>query len=87
MTGLEIGSKTLELEPGDTLVLYTDGVTEAFNEAGTMFEESGLLECLNGAGSLSADGAVSIVAESVRRHAADFPQSDDLTVVAVRRTR
>lgn len=86
MSGIEIGCETLQLEPGDVLVVYTDGVTEAFNAGGTMFEEAGLLKCLHGAGA-SAGEAVSVLVEAVRGHAAGFPQSDDLTVAAVRRGR
>lgn len=85
MAGIEIGSETMKLQPGDTLVLYTDGVTEAFNAENTMFEEARLLGCLGSAAGQSADRTVSAVLDAVRRHAADFPQSDDLTVVAVRR--
>jgi sigma-B regulation protein RsbU (phosphoserine phosphatase) len=85
MPGIEIGSETLELQPGDTLVLYTDGVTEAFNAERTMFEEARLLECLRDAAGRPAAAMVSVILDAVRRHAAGCPQSDDLTVVAVRR--
>ncbi len=87
ISGTEIGSEMLTLLPGDTLVLYTDGVTEAFDSAGTLFEEGRLLGCLGRAAGLTADETVSTVVESVRRHAAGLPQSDDLTVVAVRKVR
>jgi sigma-B regulation protein RsbU (phosphoserine phosphatase) len=87
ISGIEISSVTLELRSGDILVLYTDGVTEAFNSKNIMFEESGLLDCLGNADRMGAEEAVSAVVEAVRHHAAGFPQSDDITVVAVRRTR
>jgi phosphoserine phosphatase RsbU/P len=85
MSGVEIGSETMELRPGDTLVLYTDGVTEAFDAEGMMFEEAKLLESLSRAAGEPADAIVSTVLEAVRRHAAGYPQSDDITVIAVRR--
>ncbi|HUN80021.1 MAG TPA: fused response regulator/phosphatase [Phycisphaerae bacterium] len=85
MSGVEIGSETLQLEPGDCLVLYTDGVTEAFNADGGMFEEAGLLRCLGDAAGYGPKDAVAMVMDSVRKHAAGFPQSDDLTVAAFRR--
>ncbi|MBP7937676.1 MAG: fused response regulator/phosphatase [Phycisphaerae bacterium] len=87
MAGTAIGGETMELQPGDTLVLYTDGVTEAFDAAGTMFEEAQLLRCLGHASGQTAGETASIVLEAVRRHAGDHPQSDDITVVTVRRTR
>ena len=37
---------TVTMEPGDTLMLYTDGVTEAMNPEGTMLEEAGLLDII-----------------------------------------
>ena len=45
MTDLDIASESIMLEPGDTLVLYTDGVTEAFNAAEAIFSESRLIGC------------------------------------------
>ena len=75
-----------QLQREDTLVHYTDGVTEAFSANGSMFGEAGLLKSLSGAAGPSADATISTVIEAVRGHAAGFPQSDDLTVVAVRRS-
>jgi sigma-B regulation protein RsbU (phosphoserine phosphatase) len=85
MPGVEMGSETLDLQPGETLVLYTDGVTEAFNAEHTLFGEEQLLACLGRAGGQGAAETVAIVLEAVRSHAAGYPQSDDLTVVALRR--
>jgi phosphoserine phosphatase RsbU/P len=87
MDDLEVDSESILLEPGDTLVLYTDGVTEAFNAQGAPFHESGLLECLAGGGQADAGSAVATVVHAVRQHAALCPPSDDLTVVAVHRRR
>jgi sigma-B regulation protein RsbU (phosphoserine phosphatase) len=83
MAGTPVGSATMELEPGDTLVLYTDGVTEAFDAERNMFEEGRLLECLGGSAGQPADQTASAVLDAVRRHAAGCPQSDDITVVAI----
>ena len=85
MPGAEVGSTTIELQPGDSLVLYSDGVSEAYNAADQMFEESGLLECLKQAGGRSAGELAAAVLQAVRRFAGDHPQSDDITVVTVRR--
>lgn len=83
--GIDIASDSITLEPGDALVLYTDGVIEAFDANGAMFNEDGLLKCLPPAAGQSAELAASAVVDAVKRHAGQSPQSDDLTVVAVRR--
>lgn len=75
------------LEPGDTLVLYTDGVTEAFDPQKRLFGTEGLERALSEA----ADGAdartlLQGIADRVRDFAGGMPQSDDLTLMAVKRT-
>jgi len=77
--------RTHDTEPQDTLVLYTDGVTEAFNAQEMMFDEPRLLDCLGDAAGQPAEKVASTVLGAVRCHAAGCPQSDDITVVAVRR--
>lgn len=79
-----IASETLALEPGDTFVLFTDGVSEAFDARGDLFGEERLLAHLEASpGQRACDTAVGVL-EAVRRHAAGAKQSDDITVVAVR---
>jgi sigma-B regulation protein RsbU (phosphoserine phosphatase) len=76
----------LDARPGDTLVLYSDGVTEAFNEAGAAFGERGLVRELTGAAPGSAAEAVAAVLGAVKRHAGQAPPSDDITILATRLT-
>ncbi len=83
--GLEVELGTLELRPGDTLVLYTDGVTEAFNAAGEALDDPKLLACLRDASAWPADQVAKTVLASVRGHAGDHPQSDDITVLTIQR--
>jgi phosphoserine phosphatase RsbU/P len=81
--GMEVGSQTLALEPGDRLVLYTDGVTEAFNAEQAVFGETRLTDHLaRERGRMAAD-TVTNVLKAVRDYAGDSPQSDDITVVAI----
>jgi sigma-B regulation protein RsbU (phosphoserine phosphatase) len=82
--GMEVTVQTMELRTGDTLVFYTDGVTEAFNAGGEMFGEERLVAHLARQPGTSAADAVSGVLAAVRQHAGDHPQSDDITVLAVR---
>ncbi len=73
------------MEPGDTLVLYSDGVTEACNPEGEEFEDH-LLELVRGLRNCAAAEVVRAVHEAVKAWSAGLPQSDDITVVVARRT-
>jgi sigma-B regulation protein RsbU (phosphoserine phosphatase) len=84
MPGIDIPSKSMDLEAGDALVFYTDGVTEAFNAQGRQFEERRLLEHLAGDTGQSAAQIVTGTLNAVRGHAGEHPQSDDITIVAAR---
>ena len=77
---------TLQLDKGDMLVLFTDGVTEAFNTSGEMFDEKGLETTLEnkGAGKSSHDICQEIL-KDVNDFAGKEPQSDDITLMAIRR--
>jgi sigma-B regulation protein RsbU (phosphoserine phosphatase) len=73
----------LMLAPGDQLVLYTDGVTEAFNGAGQMYGEARLLDLLREADRRSASELVREIFDDVSAFAAGHPQSDDITVAVL----
>lgn len=72
------------LAPEECLVLYTDGVTEAFNPEEEMFDESGLKDAMAGMAGRSSQAAVQGIIEAVRIFANGAPQSDDLTLMALR---
>ncbi len=74
----------LALRPGDALVLYTDGVTEAEAERGGFFTAERLVQLLSGGKSLSAAALAERVLEAVREFAGKAAQSDDITVLALR---
>jgi sigma-B regulation protein RsbU (phosphoserine phosphatase) len=73
-----------QLEPGDTVVLYTDGVTEAESLDGNFYGMERLIEVL---GSQSADvpaaQVVDAIVQSVQTFAGGAAQSDDITILAV----
>ena len=77
--------ETVTLNPGDTVVLYTDGVTEAMNADDQQFGLSRLTEVFEGNPPQSAAAANEAVFEHVRSFAGDAPQSDDITCLTLRR--
>jgi serine phosphatase RsbU (regulator of sigma subunit) len=74
---------TAQLAPGDTLVLYTDGVTEAFNVDVQMYEEARLIERVRADGGGSAKTLVASIFDSVIGFSGAAPQSDDITVAVL----
>lgn len=72
-----------QLAAGDTLVLYTDGVTEAFNERGAEFGEARLIDALRRNNDLSADELLNAVASEVRAFAPQ-EQHDDITLIVAK---
>ena len=78
-----IVSETMELHTGDRFVLFTDGVSEAFDSNEDLFGEERLLAELHISTARGASDTTGRVLEAVRRHAAGAQQSDDITVVSV----
>jgi serine phosphatase RsbU (regulator of sigma subunit) len=76
--------KTL-LAPGETLFAFTDGVTEAKDDAGRFYSEESLLASI-AEGAPSASALLDQVEAAVSAHSAGAERSDDITMLAVRRT-
>jgi sigma-B regulation protein RsbU (phosphoserine phosphatase) len=72
------------LEPGDCLLLYTDGVTESTNGEGEMFGEDRLVELLGQTAKFGSRAVVDAVLTAVRQFEGPQGRGDDVTVVAVR---
>jgi phosphoserine phosphatase RsbU/P len=79
-----IESERIDLQAGDTLVLFTDGVSEAYDPDQELFGEERLLAHLEASPGASARETSLGLLDAVRRHAAGAKQSDDITVVSVR---
>ena len=77
--------RTISLAQGETLLLYTDGLTEAFNEAGELFGDSRLLDALKTIEASTADEVLILVEERLNEFIESVPLGDDLTMLAVRR--
>src|SRR5437660_309338 len=76
--------ETVKLEPGDLIVLFSDGVTEAMNPAGEEFTDERLIECANAHRGETPQAAVEALLADVRTFCEDATQSDDVTILLVR---
>ena len=74
----------LQLEPGDTLVLFSDGVTEAMDPEEQMFGIGKLQEILQGQAQLGLDALQKRILESVENFTRGARQADDVTLLLVR---
>lgn len=81
--GLTYKERALRLEPGDSLFLYTDGVTEAMNPAGELYGDERLRSTLLALAGGSPRELIDGVDGSLRAFVADAPQSDDITMLAL----
>jgi sigma-B regulation protein RsbU (phosphoserine phosphatase) len=75
----------VQLEPGDLLLLYTDGIIESPNDRGEELGLEGLLEMARGLPGGSASGAGAALLEAVKRFRGQAAAKDDETVVALHR--
>lgn len=74
---------TLPLCPGHTLLLYTDGVTEAKSPTNAEFGEEATLRCAAQCQPREPQAIIDALLASVRQHAATAPQSDDITMLCL----
>lgn len=85
LPGLEPEEESITIRPGQTLILYTDGITESFNERREMFGVKGILESVE-----SCDGQPECVVDSIYgalyKHTNSMDRDDDQTLVALRRS-
>ena len=81
----EYEQEVVTLSPGDTLITFSDGVSEASNAHGTEFGDERILECVQAAPrGLEPRELVQQVMAGVREFTVGEPQSDDITVLVVR---
>lgn len=84
MPDIVYATERLTLHPGDVLFLYTDGVTEAKNPAEELFGEPQLLQALQRASGDDLTAMIHAIRAEVTAHANGAPQSDDVTMVAIK---
>jgi serine phosphatase RsbU (regulator of sigma subunit) len=73
------------LKPGDVILLYTDGFPEAMNAQNQEFGDERFYQLVNQFGALDARSLISRLVDSVAKHRGEAEQSDDLTLIVVRK--
>jgi phosphoserine phosphatase RsbU/P len=81
----EFDESTVPLQPGDLLVIYSDGITEAMNAGEEEFEEERLQSIIREHRDAPSDTIIEKIIEAVEMHADGAPQADDMTLVVIRR--
>lgn len=92
-TGMALGvdeqarwrQRDLRIGPGDLLVLYTDGITEAESQQGTFYGEERLLDVILRMSQHSAREILDAVVDDARRFAGTSPRQDDVALIVIRR--
>ena len=81
--GLPFAEESVRMEPGDFLVLFSDGVSEALDPDENEFEDARILESIAGAPAREAPAQLEHLLSSVKQFTAGAPQNDDVTVLVV----
>ena len=84
MEDSDYDAKTRQLEKGDIVVLYTDGITEAMNNQGEMFGEDRLCAVIKASTEKPANMILSGILDEVSAFCETAPQFDDITLMVVR---
>lgn len=75
--------KTMQLIPGDSLFLYTDGITEAENSKEELYGEKRLIDVLHQNSKFDLSTIINAVATNVVNHVDGYIQSDDITMMSI----
>ncbi|HEY42628.1 MAG TPA: PP2C family protein-serine/threonine phosphatase [Anaerolineae bacterium] len=81
------GNDTVLLQPGDALILYTDGIPDAQNHGGEFFGESSLVEVAKASLGKSAGDLQAAILDAVHQFVGGAPQYDDITLMVLVRDR
>ncbi len=85
MEDFPYSEETVPLAPGDIIVVYSDGITEAVNAAAVQFGDARIESVVSGCRSMDAAGIIESIIGEVRTHAGTAPQADDMTIVVIKR--
>lgn len=84
MSDVTFQTETLNLQNGDALFLYTDGITESMNLERQEFGDEQTLQCVTAHASESTQDIVKKLYKDIQQHAAGAEQSDDITMLCFR---
>lgn len=84
MGGMEYEERRVDLSPGDVVVLYTDGVTEAMNGEAEQYGQKRLCSAVQSSRHLSAQGILESILEDISHFSGDQAQFDDITMIIVK---
>jgi sigma-B regulation protein RsbU (phosphoserine phosphatase) len=74
------------IEPGDCILLYTDGITEALDNEGNEFGLERMMEAFRTSAKKGPQAIVSRLIDDLRNFVGSTPQNDDITLIAIRKT-
>jgi serine phosphatase RsbU (regulator of sigma subunit) len=83
VAGVPFGVEHRDLQPGDRIVLYTDGITEAESPLGEFYGRNRLREAVQNAAGATCTDMHAAIQHSIRQFTAGAEQADDLTLVVV----
>ena len=84
MPNMSFETETIILEPGDRVVMFTDGITEAMDPAEEEFGEERVQELVSSQPDVSAQSILESIVAEVETFSSGAPQADDITMVIVK---
>lgn len=81
----EYDQKSADMEVGDTVVFYTDGVTDARNADGKFFQSESMVNVIQNSSWNSADALQELIVSAIEEFRGETPPFDDITLVVLRR--
>ena len=85
MNTIQFTQGTSTLKAGDSLIVYSDGITEAMNEKEEMYEEERLIQLLSTTRGLDPSHIMEAILKSVSEFIGQVEQSDDISLIVVKR--
>jgi serine phosphatase RsbU (regulator of sigma subunit) len=82
---LKLENKKIHIKPGDHLVMYTDGVTEARSPEDTLFGEDRLFNTLHTFPARSEDSLIEVLDSRILEFQSNAPAADDVTIFVIQR--
>lgn len=76
---------TKNIEVGEAIIIYSDGVTEAMNEINQEFSEERFISIIKSNANLAAKELIDLILKEIKAHSGSVPQSDDITLMIIMR--